>query len=135
LADKTGILVGSRHQILTGNLQMSRIAAAFVPQLLTLEQKENRLTICQDLKNRSADPNILKTIITGGERWIYGYDLKTKVQSCQKKTKFCVWPKTARQVRSIVKAMLIVFLTLKLLFINNLYSGVKQSIKYSIKTY
>lgn len=52
--------VGSCHQILTKNLQMKRVAAKFVPQLLTLKQKENRLTVFQNLKIRSAVPNFLK---------------------------------------------------------------------------
>jgi len=31
-------------------------------RLSTFEQKENRLTICRDFKNRSADDNFLKKI-------------------------------------------------------------------------
>jgi len=49
LADEAGISIGPYHEILMKNLQMRRVAAKFVPQLLTLEQKENCLTICQDL--------------------------------------------------------------------------------------
>jgi len=60
LANEAGISIGSCHEILTESLQMRRVAAKFVPRLLTLEQKENRLTICQDLKNRSIDPNFIK---------------------------------------------------------------------------
>lgn len=109
LANEAGISIGSCHEILTENLQMRRVAAKFVPRLLTLEQKENRLTICQDLKNRSADINFIKNIITGDETWVYGYDPETKLQSSQWKTKFSPRPKKARQVRSNVKTMLIVF--------------------------
>ncbi|KAL4090659.1 hypothetical protein QTP88_025453 [Uroleucon formosanum] len=109
LADEAGISIGSCHEILTENLQMRRVAAKFVPRLLTLEQKENRLTICQDLKNRSIDPNFIKNIVTGDETWVYGYDPETKAQSSQWKTKFSPRPKKARQVRSSVKTMLIVF--------------------------
>ncbi|KAL4100983.1 hypothetical protein QTP88_021004 [Uroleucon formosanum] len=109
LANEAGISIGSCHEILTENLQMKRVAAKFVPRLLTLEQKENRLTICQDLKNRCADVNLIKNIITGDETWVYGYDPETKFQSSQWKTKFSPRPKKARQVRSNVKTMLIVF--------------------------
>ncbi|KAL4090154.1 hypothetical protein QTP88_025053 [Uroleucon formosanum] len=109
LADEAGISIGSCHEILTENLQMRRVAAKFVPRLLTLEQKENRLTICQDLKNRSIDPNFIKNIVTGDETWVYGYDPETKAQSSQWKTKFSPRPKKARKVRSSVKTMLIVF--------------------------
>lgn len=40
---------------------MRKIAVKFVSRLLTLKQKKNLLTICQDLKNRYTDPNF-KTI-------------------------------------------------------------------------
>ncbi|KAL4120451.1 hypothetical protein QTP88_013142 [Uroleucon formosanum] len=41
--------------------------------------------------------------------WVYGYDPETKFQSSQWITKFSPRPKKARQVRSNVKTMLIVF--------------------------
>ncbi|VVC35518.1 Hypothetical protein CINCED_3A017225 [Cinara cedri] len=96
LANEAGISIGSCHKILTENLQMRRVAAKFVPRLLTSEQKENRLTICQDLKTRSVDINFIKNIITGDETWVYGYDPETKLQSSQWKTKFSPQPKKAR---------------------------------------
>ncbi|VVC41351.1 Hypothetical protein CINCED_3A006888, partial [Cinara cedri] len=74
--------------LLSSGLDVSRVAAKFVPQLLTSEQKENRLTNCQDLKNRSADINFIKNIISEDEKWVYGYDPETKLQSSQWKTKF-----------------------------------------------
>lgn len=60
LAHEAGISIGSCHEILTENLLMRRVAAKFVSGLLTLEQKQIRLTIYQDLKNRSANANLLK---------------------------------------------------------------------------
>ena len=51
----------------------------------------------------------MKTIITGDESWIYGYDTETKAQSSQWKTPGSPRPKTARQVRSKVKVLLTVF--------------------------
>lgn len=55
LAEEVGISIGSFHEILTENLHMRRVATKYVPQLLTLEQKENRFV----------DPNFIKKIITG----------------------------------------------------------------------
>jgi hypothetical protein len=83
---------------------------------------ENRLTICQDLKNQSADINFIKNIITGDETWVYGYDSEKKLQSSQWETKFSPRPKKAHEVRSNVKTMLIVFffLILKVFFIMNM---------------
>jgi hypothetical protein len=47
---------------------MHRVAAKFLPRLLTDEQKENRVTVSQELFHRSnADENFLKNVITGDE--------------------------------------------------------------------
>ena len=55
------------------------------------------------------DPDFLKRVITGDEPWVYGYDVETKAQSSQWKTPEEPIPKKARQVRSTVKVLLIVF--------------------------
>ena len=84
--------------------------AKFVPRLLTRDQKNTRLTLCQELKNHiESDPNFLSKVITGDESWCYGYDPETKQTSNQWKTPTSPRPKKARQVRSNVKTMLIVF--------------------------
>jgi len=63
---------------------MRRVAAKFVPRLLTETQKWNRVTVSQELFYRSnADENFLKNVITCDETWMYGYDVETKVQSSQ----------------------------------------------------
>ena len=63
---------------------MRRDAAKFVARLLTEAQKENRVTVSQELFDRSnADENFLKNVITGDETWVYGYDVETKVQLSQ----------------------------------------------------
>lgn len=41
---------------------MRRIVPKFIVQLVTLEQKKYRLTICQDIKNHSADLNLTNII-------------------------------------------------------------------------
>jgi hypothetical protein len=53
-------------------------------QLLTDEQKANRVTVSLELFDCSnAEENFLKNVITGDETWMYGYDIKTKAQSSQ----------------------------------------------------
>jgi hypothetical protein len=38
---------------------MSRVSAKFVPRLLTVEQKDNRVNVCRDLKEQLRnDPNV-----------------------------------------------------------------------------
>ena len=72
--------------------------------------KKTRLTLCQELKNQiENDPNFLSKVITSDESWCYGYDPETKQASSQWKTPTSPRPKKARQVRSNVKMMPIVF--------------------------
>jgi len=110
LANETNISVGSVHSILIQDLGFRRIAARFVPKLLTSEQKQLRLEIAQDmLKIVDSDPNFLNTVITGDETWVYGYDPETKLQSSEWRHPTDPRPRTARQARSKVKVMLTVF--------------------------
>jgi hypothetical protein len=63
---------------------MQRVAAKFVPCLLTDEQKQKRLQVTQELFDRAnTDKNFLKNIITGDETWVYGYDVETKAPFSQ----------------------------------------------------
>ena len=130
VSEEVGICKSSCHTILTEKLKMHRVAAKFVPRLLTEEQKQNRVTVSQELLDRSnTDENFLKNVITGDETWVYGYDVETKVQSSQWVGKSSPRPKKARQSRSNVKVMLIVFLIGRVLFIMSLFHVVRQSIK------
>jgi len=72
------------RKILTEDLDMRKVCAKMVPKELTEEQKQRRVTICQDLLERQDD--ILGHVITGDETWIYQYDPETKRQSVQWKT-------------------------------------------------
>jgi len=92
------------------DLNMRHVAAKFVPHLLTQDQKNTRLTLCQEFKNQiESDPAFLSNVITGDESWWFGYDPETKRASSQWKTLTSPRPKIARQVRSNVKTMHIVF--------------------------
>ena len=51
----------------------------------------------------------MSQVITGDKCWVYGYDPETKQMSCQWNTASSPRPKKARQVKSNVKTMLIVF--------------------------
>ena len=129
ICDMVGISFGVCQAILTDNLNMRRIAAKFVPRLLTSHQKQRRVEVCQELQETSnSDPTFISRIITGDESWVYGYDPETKQQSSQWKSPQSPRPKKARQVRSQTKSMLIVFLTLKGLCTGNSYLPVRQSI-------
>ena len=104
---EVGISTGLVQSILTENLNLRRVSAKFVPKLLMEQQKELRKEISEnmlDLANH--DPEFIKTIITGDETWVYGYDQEIKFQSSQWKHPELPWPKEAREVRSNVKVML-----------------------------
>lgn len=78
------VSIGSVHSILTEDLGLKRVTAKFVPKLLTMEQKQLRLEIAQDmLDNANSNPNFLNTVITGDETWVYKYDPEMKMQSSQ----------------------------------------------------
>jgi len=70
-----GISHGTCHKILTEDLKMRRVALKFVPRLLNVDQKQQRLDFCLDLKENAAnDPSSLSNVITGDETWVYAYD-------------------------------------------------------------
>ncbi|UYV62166.1 hypothetical protein LAZ67_1008078 [Cordylochernes scorpioides] len=110
VAEDLNISIGSCHSIFINDLGMRRVAAKFVPKLLNCDQKQHRMNIANEmLDSVRDDPNLLQRVITGGEAWVYGYDVETKAQSSQWKLPHEPRPKKARQVRSNVKVLLTVF--------------------------
>jgi len=105
-----------------------------VPKEFIEEQKQRRVTICQDLLERQDD--ILGRVITGDETWVYQCDPETKQQSEQWKTANSPRPKKFRQSKSRVETTLLTFFfILEGLFIMNLYQPDKQSTKFTIWKY
>jgi len=87
VAEDVGIAFGTCQKILTEHLQMRCVSAKFVSHLLTVEQKDDRLSVCTDLRERAEnDPNFMSSVITGDESWVYGYDPETKQMSSHWKT-------------------------------------------------
>ena len=77
VAEEVGIRKSSCRLILTDKLMMRRDAAKFVSRLLTDAQKESRVTLSQELFDRSnADENFLKNVITCDETWVKATMLK-----------------------------------------------------------
>jgi hypothetical protein len=98
------------QRILSDELNMRRIAAKFMPRLLTDDQKQHQLEVCMELKEQvTNDPDFLSKVGTGDESWIYGYDPETKQQSSQWKCPSLPRPKKAWQMKSTVKSMPICF--------------------------
>jgi len=110
----TGVSWSSCQRILKEELHMKRVAAKFVPHLLSEDQRANRLDVCRGMKDQlKTDSDFLSKIITGDESCCYGYDPETKQQSSQWKSASSPRPKKARQVQSNVKTMLICFFGIK----------------------
>ena len=60
-----------------------------MPKNLSVEQKANRLEICQDLLGRlEIEPNFWDKVITEDETWVFEYNPKTKQQSEVAQEKF-----------------------------------------------
>jgi hypothetical protein len=122
IAEECNISIGSCHDIFTTKLEMHQVVSKFVPQLLTQDQRDRHDATCQELLDHaSKDENFLKTIITGDETWVCGYDVEMKMQSSQWVEKNSPRLKKARHVRSNVKVMLTVFLTSRVSCIINSY--------------
>ena len=71
ISEDLNISYGSVQNILTTDLNMRRVSAKFVPRVLTIEQKQQRLSISLELRVRAAsDSSFLGNVITGDETWI-----------------------------------------------------------------
>ena len=114
IAEEVGIGYGTCQRVVTEELGMHRMAAKFVPRILTADQKQQRVNICTELRQlASADEPFLSRVITGDESWVYSYDPETKQQFSQWKIPTSPRPKKARQVKSNVKSMIITFFDIR----------------------
>jgi hypothetical protein len=78
---------GTRQWVLTEELGMHCVAAKIVPRILTVDQKQQRVNVCTELRQlASDDETFLSRIIIGDKSWVYGYDPETKRQSSQWKS-------------------------------------------------
>ena len=101
VAEEVRVAFGTYQKMLSEDLQMRRVTAKFVPPLLTAEQKDDRVSVCTDLRDRAQnDPKFMSSVNTGDECWIYGNDPETNQMSSQWSTASSPQPKKARQAKS-----------------------------------
>jgi len=113
ISEDLNISYGSVQNILTTDLNTRRVSMKFVPHVLTVEQKQQHLSISLELRDRAAsDSSFLGNVIMGDETWVYGYDPETSVQSSQWKSPSSPRAKKACQSRSNIKVVLVVFFNL-----------------------
>jgi len=93
VAEQVNIDRETVRKILTEAPDMRKVCAKMVPKELTEEQKQRRVTVCQDHLERQDD--ILGLVITGDETGVYQYDPETKRQSAQWKTVNSAQPKNS----------------------------------------
>lgn len=61
VADDVGISIGSCHEIFSNVLGLKRVAAKFVPKLLSFQQKQQRVVVIQESLNEvNDDAELLK---------------------------------------------------------------------------
>jgi len=71
-------------RILKEDLGKRRLCVRFVPHSLTPEQREDRVTTCQDIIAMAyADKIFLNKITPGDETWCFPYELETKRESSE----------------------------------------------------
>jgi len=71
-------------QILKEDLGSRKLCASFVPHSLTPEQREDRVTSCQEIiAMNDADKIFFNKVITGDETWCFAFNPETKRQSSE----------------------------------------------------
>ncbi|UYV69804.1 K02A2.6-like [Cordylochernes scorpioides] len=84
LEQDTGISKTTIGKIVTEDLKLKKTPAKCIPRFLTNKQNLCRLATCEDMfKMTRTDPEWKDKIITGDEKWVYGYDPETKRQSAE----------------------------------------------------
>ena len=87
ISEDLNISYGSIQNILTTDSNTRQVSAKFVPRVLTVEQKQQSLSISSESRDRAAsDSSFLENVITADESWVYGYNPETRVQSSQWKS-------------------------------------------------
>ena len=108
IACSTGIAATQVHEIIHRHLDMSKLAARWIPRLLTETQKNARMEACQELLRISNElgESFWSRIITTDETWLPFFMPETKEQSKQWCRKEDRPPLKAKTVSSSKKVMI-----------------------------
>jgi len=99
IAEEVEVGYGTSQRVLTEEFDMHRVAAKFLPRILTGDQKQQRVNVCTELRQlASDDETFLSRDITGDENWVCCYDPEKKRQCSQWKRPTSPRPKKVRQV-------------------------------------
>ena len=104
LAESLNIPESVVLRILREDLGKRKLCERFVSHALTPEQREDRVTSCQDIIAMvDADKNFINKIIMGDETWCFAYNPKTKRESSEWVGDTSPWPKKLKFQRSLIK--------------------------------
>lgn len=80
LSETSGVSVGTIHSILHDDLHMRKLAARWVPHLLSEDQKKRRVECSRQLLKdfEPNGPKRLCDIVTGDETWLWFYGIPNK---------------------------------------------------------
>ena len=111
IAETVSISYEQTRNIIVNELGFSKISARWVPRLLSVEQKRNRLAIsCDCLELFEADPQpFLDKFVTMDDTWVHQYTPELKQQPKQWKRAESSFPKKAKKVLSSNKVTAFVF--------------------------
>lgn len=110
ISAQSGISRTLVFRILHKNLNLRKIAAKWVPRVLTEDQMKARKTIATTLNNRyMQEPGFLEKIVTEDETWVYSFEPESKRRSSEWKKPGSPRPKKAKRTWSTKKVMLITF--------------------------
>lgn len=105
IADTLSMSTFAVHGIVTEDLQMRKVCGKLVPKVLSADQRQLRVSRCQELLDLIRnEPNFLHSVVTGDATWLFEYDPESKRQ-----TKTSPHPKKPRISESRIKTMLIAF--------------------------
>lgn len=110
LSARSGLSKTTVVRIVKKKLDLNRINAKFIPKLLTDEQKQMRVHLCEEnLRTYTQEKHFLAKVVTGDESWVRVYEPELKSRSSQWMAKGSRHPQKAKRGRSERKTMLTVF--------------------------
>ena len=81
IAEELSINKDTVWGIIAENLEMRKVCAKMVPKLLSEDEKQQRVTVCQDIIERlEDDPDLLGRVMNGDELWIFDQTAESSVE-------------------------------------------------------
>ena len=111
IASCTGISEGSVLTILKKRLDLRNICARWVPQLLTEEQKTQRLKCARELLKtyKSCNSRVISNLLTGDKTWVHMFEPQRRAHNKQRKRKDPKRPCIAKRTKSSKKMLYAIF--------------------------